>query len=203
MKRKLIAAFAIVCLLLCFGWTYNRFFAYTMHYNIANMYCRPLTYDKALEHYQKALEKEIPEGKECRIRINLALTMVKVLGPDYAEPDQIDSSIKILEGAKNYLLAENCATEDGTGHSEVAEQLKEEIEKILEELYKQQKGEGEDPEGGSPENADPEEMDVKEQNIREQLTQMQEKAFTDREMDRQFTKEYDYGTIFDYEGDIW
>lgn len=204
MKRKLIATVAIVCLLLCSVWTYNRFLAYAWHYNIANMYCKPYTYDKALEHYQKALEKKIPEGKECRIRVNLALTMTKVLGPDYAEPDQIDSSIKILEGAKNYLLADNCATEEGTGHSEVAEQLKEEIEKILEELYKQQGGgEGEDPEGGSPEDVDPEEMDVKEQNIREQLTQMQEKANLDRESDRQFMKEYDYETIFNYEGDIW
>lgn len=204
MKRKLIAAISILCLLLCFGWIYNRFFAYAVHYNLGNMYYRNYSFVSAREQYEKALDENIPEGKECRIRINLALIMAESLGGDYAQPDQVNDSIAVLEGARDQLLADNCATEEGTGHSEVAEQLKEEIEKILEELYKQQEGgEGEDPKDGSSQEEETEEMEAKEQSIREELAQMQEKAYQDRESDKQFMKEYDYETIFDYEGDIW
>ncbi len=204
MKRKIIAAIAIVCLLLCCGWIYNRFFAYAVHYNLGNMYYRNYSYISAQEHYEKALEKNVPEGKECRIRINLALAMLVWLDADYAQPDQVENSIMILEGAKNQLLADNCATEEGTGHNAEAEQLKKEIDEILEQLYEQQEsGEGDDPESDTPEKEQGDEMDAKEQSIREELAQMQEKAFQDRETDRQFMMEYDYETIFDYDGDIW
>ena len=204
MKRKLIAAMFIVCLLLGFSWIYNCFFAYAMHYNLGNMYYRNYSFVSAKEQYEKALDEKIPKGKECRIRVNLALIMAESLGGDYAEPDQVEDSIMVLEGAKDQLLEDNCATEEGTGHSETAEQLKEEIDKILEELYKQREGnEGENPKDGSEQDTQSEEMDVKEKSIREELAQMQEKAFQDRESDRQFMKEYDYETIFEYDGDIW
>ncbi len=204
MKRKLIATIAILCLLLCFGWIYNRFFAYVWHYNLGNMHYRNYSYVSATEQYEKALEKNIPEEKECRIRINLALIMAESLGGDYAQPHQVEDSIAVLEGARDQLLADHCATEEGTGHSETAEQLKEEIEKILEELYdKRESSEGENPEDGSSEGQQSEEMDAKEQGIREEIRQMQEKAYQDRESDRQFMKEYDYEVIFGYDGDIW
>jgi len=204
MKRRVIATVSVVCLLLCLGWIYNRFFAYAVHYNLGNMYYRNYSFVSATEQYEKALDKNVPEGKECRIRVNLALIMAESLGGDYAEPDQVADSIQILEGAKDVLLADNCATEEDTGHSEAAEQLKEEIEKILEELYEQQEGSaGGVSEEGSTKEEQSEEMDAKEQSIREELAKMQEKAYQDRESDRQFMKEYDYEIIFDYDGDIW
>lgn len=204
MKRRIIAAIAIVCILLGCVWIYNRYYAYVIHYNLGNMYDREYSYASAIKQYEKALEKNIPEGKECRIRINLALAMMDTLGTDFARPDQVDNSIMILKGAKNQLLADNCATEEETGHSAEAEQLKKEIDAILEQLYeKKGSGEGDEQDPDPQEEPDTEEMDAKEQSIREELAKMQEKAYQDREADRQFMQEYDYETIFDYEGDIW
>lgn len=204
MKRKLIAAIAIVCLLLVSVWMYDRYFAYVVHYNLGNMHYREYDCPLMLEQYEKALEKNVPEGKECRIRVNYALALIKTLDSEYAQPNQVDNSIMILEEAREKLLADNCATEEGRGHSAEAEQLKKEIDEILEQLYEQQKnGEGGNQDSDPDEEKKTEEMDVKEKNIREELAKMQEKAYQDRESDRQFMKEYDYETIFDYEGDIW
>ena len=135
MKRKIIAAVLIAGILLaCFG-IVSKHFAYIVHYNNGNRYYRQYSYGKAIEQYGKALEQVIPEGKECRIRINLALAMLGLLGPDYAQPEQIENSIMVLEEARWELLAQDCATDAGTGHSEEAEQLKEEIDKMLKQLY--------------------------------------------------------------------
>ena len=203
MKRKMISAIVIVCLLLCIGWIYNRFFAYAMHYNLGNMQYRRYSYMSAEEQYEKALMEHIPKGKECCVRINMALVMIETLSTDYAQPDQVENSIMVLESARDQLLADNCATEEGSGHSKEAEQLKKEIEDILEELYKHQENNGGD---GSQEEMTEEqskEMDAKEQSIRDEIAQMQEKAYQDRETDRQFMQDHDYETIFGYDGDIW
>ena len=201
MKRKIIAAVLIAGVLFgCVG-IVSKYFAYVVHYNNGNRYYRQYSYGRAIEQYEKALEQVIPEGKECRIRINLALAMLGLLGPDYAQPEQIENSIIILEEARWELLAQDCATEGGTGHSEEAEQLKKEIDEMLKELYQQQGSGGKD--SGSTQQEEPEETDAKEQSVREELSKIQEKAYQEREAERQFMKEIDLETVFDYEGDIW
>ena len=205
MKRKIIAAALIAAILFCCVGIAGKHFAYIVHYNNGNRYYRQYSYGRAIEQYEKALEQVIPEGKECRIRINLALAMLGLLGPDYAQPEQIENSIMVLEEARWELLAQDCATDAGTGHSEEAEQLKEEIDKMLKQLYQQQEGSGgEDPSDSEEQGKEePEELDAKEQSVREEISKMQEKAYQEREAERQFMQEIDLETVFDYEGDIW
>ena len=205
MKRKITAAALIAGILFaCIGIS-CKYFSYIIHYNNGNRYYRQYSYGRAIEQYEKALEQVIPEGKECGIRINLALAMLGLLGPDYAQPEQIDNSIMVLEEARWELLAQDCATDAGTGHSEEAEQLKEEIDEILKELYQQQGSSegGDSPNSQQQSEKEPEEMEAKEQSVREQLSKMQEKSYQEREAERQFMQEFDMETIFDYEGDIW
>ena len=204
MRRKIIAAVLIVGILLGAVGIYSRCFAYIIHYNMGNTNYRQYSYDKAIRQYEKALAQRVPEGKECPIRINLALAMLGTLGADFMEPGQVNDSILVLEEAREQLLTDNCATEKETGHSPEAEQLKKEIDAILEQLYEKKEengGEGDEP--SEPEETKPAETDAKEQSVREELAKMQEKAYQDRETDRQFMKEYDLETIFEYEGDIW
>lgn len=117
----------------------------------------------------------------------------------------VDNSIMVLEEARWELLAQDCATDAGTGHSKEAEQLKEEIDKMLKQLYQQQEnsGGGDGSESGEQGKEKPEELDAKEQSVREEISKMQEKAYQEREAERQFMQEIDLETVFDYEGDIW
>lgn len=205
MKRKIIAAALIAAILFCCVGIASKHFAYIVHYNNGNRYYRQYSYGRAIDQYEKALEQVIPEGKECRIRINLALAMLELLSPDYAQPEQIDNSIMILEEARGELLAQECATEAGTGHSAEAEQLKKEIDEMLEQLYEQQEssGRGDDSDSQQQSEEETEEMEAKEQSVREEISKMQEKAFQDREAERQFMQEFDLETVFEYEGNIW
>lgn len=203
MRRKWIAAILIVCLLLgCFG-IYNRYLAYAVYYNMGNMSYKQYSFDKAMRQYQQALDKKVPKGKECRIRINLALAMIETLDIDYAAPDEVYNSIAILEDAREWLLGAECATEDGTGHSAEAEQLKKEIDEILEQLYEESESSEGEKQDSEPQETDTQEVDAKEQSVREEIAKMQEKAFQDRESERQFMQEFDLETVFEYEGNIW
>ena len=49
---------------------------YINDYNQGNIYYKQKEYGKALESYKKALEQNPPFEKECRIRINMALSIV-------------------------------------------------------------------------------------------------------------------------------
>ncbi len=117
----------------------NFYQPYVAHYNNGNCHYKGLDYQAAIADYRAALRANPPKNKECSIRINLVLAMLQQLGDDYAEPDQIQNSIATLEEARNILLEDDCATESGDGHSKTAEKLKEEIEKILEELNKRKR----------------------------------------------------------------
>lgn len=205
MRRKWIAAILIVCLLLGCSGIYNRYLAFTVYYNLGNRSYKQYSFDKAGRQYQQALDKRVPKGKECRIRINLALAMIETLSIDYAAPDEVYNSIAILEDAREWLLGADCATEEGTGHSAEAEQLKTEIDEMLEQLYEQQEssGGGDDSDSQQQSEEETEEMEAKEQSVREEISKMQEKAFQDREAERQFMQEFDLETVFEYEGNIW
>ncbi|MBQ4271498.1 MAG: hypothetical protein II718_06700, partial [Clostridiales bacterium] len=89
---------------------------YIAHYNNGNIYYRNSLYDEAIEEYEAALEyQDIPLKRECLIRVNLALAMIQTLGDDFKEPENVDRSLEILYAARDVLLEEGCATEDGDG----------------------------------------------------------------------------------------
>ena len=127
----------------------NFFEPYLPYYNMGNIQYKKNQFEKAIESYEKALTYNIPEKKECSVRINLALAKLGTLGADFAQPDKLDETLSVLYSARDVLLEDGCATREGTGHSPTAEKLRKEIEKIIDELEQQrQSQEGEGGNGG-------------------------------------------------------
>ncbi len=178
MKRKIFAAvFILVMVLIGF-----LIFRYLFLYNSGNREFERMNYTGAIEEYENALGAFLTHPKECSVRVNLALAMIYNLGPEFAEPENVEHSIKVLLAAKDVLLEENCATLEGDGHSETAEQLKREIDELLEQLTLPPPPEGsseeeEEENGGSSGNIDEE----TEQNIMEELQQTQSTATQERQ----------------------
>lgn len=199
MKRKIIVCIYIVLMLGC-GWL---FFDYIFWYNSGNNHFKKMDYEAAIEAYGSALKAKPPNGKECPIRINMALAMIENLGDDYDEPDNIEDSIETLKAARDVLLEEDCATKKGDGHNETAEQLKEEIEKLIEELENKDDDTGNSGSGDEEDDKPQNEEDKLEQSIKEELQRIQSNAYQERQEQLQFTEEFDMEINFDYETPIW
>ena len=205
MKRKLFAAaFILVIALCCF-----LFFRYIFYYNKGNNLYERFDYAGAIEAYESALNAHPPHflsHKECSVRVNLALAMIYNMGPDFADPLNIDSSIETLMAARDILLEDGCATEEGDGHSEPAQQLKEEIDKLLEQLQQQQQepqpNDGEDEtDGGS--GGEPPIDEETQQQIQDQLQDIQTQAFEEREEIIQSDEDLDSDINYGWDGKIW
>lgn len=200
MKRKILAAIFIV-LITIFGFLFLR---YIFYYNKGNRLYERFDYVGAIEQYENALDAFPPHFKECSIRVNLALAMIHNMGPDFAAPENVENSIATLMEARDILLEDGCATEEGDGHSEPAQQLKEEIDKLLEQLQQQQSSspsnpDNEDTSEEPPANPIPEE---EEEDIKEELQENQADAYEERQEGLQFGDEYDSDINFGDYG-IW
>ncbi|MBQ9233758.1 MAG: tetratricopeptide repeat protein, partial [Lachnospiraceae bacterium] len=112
----------------------NVYQSYIAHYNRGNIFYNQKNYDEAIKEYNKALDCHIPEKKECSVRINLALSIIGKIPSEYDSPDNIDSTLATLREAREVLLPDDCANDEGTGHSKEAEKLKKEIDDLIEEL---------------------------------------------------------------------
>ena len=158
-KRIMIAAYTVVGLLLCkfaFTYGYNEWVIskyldgdytenfnllevfnieepYIVYYNNGNVMYQNKDYEAAIEYYEKSLENDPPEGKECPIRINLALAKLALLGEDRLTPEKIDETIDTLNECLDILSEEDCANEDDDGHDNRAQRLYNEIKEMLEE----------------------------------------------------------------------
>jgi tetratricopeptide (TPR) repeat protein len=127
-------------------------------YNLGNGYYRKNHFKDAEKYYEKALKYDVPEAKECNIRINLAMTKTKMIDFDslgsrfkaYFDGEDIDiillisdiqNAISDLKSARKVLTESGCAGEkDNSGHSPTAEVLKADIDdtvKKLEEMLSQ------------------------------------------------------------------
>lgn len=199
MKRKIIAGIFIVLMVL-FG---ILFFRYLFLYNSGNNHYERMDYVGAMEEYEKALAAKPFHIKECSIRVNLALSMIYNMGDDFDAPENVENSIQTLLAAKEVLLEEHCATLEGDGHSETAEQLKEEIDKLLELLQENNDSSAPDeqdkPTGGST-NAISEESEI---SIQNQIQDMQNSATQERQENLQFMEDWGQDVNFDLESDIW
>lgn len=205
MKRKLFAAaFILVIALCCF-----LFFRYIFYYNKGNNLYERFDYAGAIEAYESALNAHPPHflsHKECSVRVNLALAMIYNMGPDFADPLNIDSSIETLMAARDILLEDGCATEEGDGHSEPAQQLKEEIDKLLEQLQQQQQepqpNDGEDEtDGGS--GGEPPIDEETQQQIQDQLQDIQTQSIEERQEILQSDEDLDSDVNYGWDEKIW
>lgn len=128
---------------------------YIIHYNNGNVYYAKGQYDKAIEEYKIALSYDVPEKRECDIRVNLALAMVTPLDIDgISTRDELNDVLDVLYDAVDVLCEKGCAGVSKKGHDKEAQKLKNEIEDLIEQLENAQGGSGEgegegEGEGGS------------------------------------------------------
>lgn len=189
-----------------FNWTEK----YVAYYNQGNIEYQKGEYLNAIEAYEKALELDPPEQKECAIRINLALAMLATIDATYQDTLYLEDVLNVLYSARDVLLEDGCATENGDGHSAEAEQLKKEIEEIIKELEKQQ------PEQSDKENSDDEQSskeeeqnsteesskkDAFEEDVKKKMIEKREKANQERQEGLDYYNTDDYN--FDLDGMIW
>ena len=110
--------------------------------NLRNYYPSETTdykklYEEAIEEYDKALDSNIPWEDACWVRINKVLSMTAPIIPEELTLDNIDDTIDLLKNCLDVLSEDDCATEDGDGHDEDAQQLYDDITEWIEELEKQ------------------------------------------------------------------
>lgn len=114
------------------------------HYNKGIVYYTKNDYLSAEKEFKKSMNSrhKIDEDRDCKIRINLALSMVKPLTPDSINSENVDEAIRILKEARGYLCENGCADMENVDfHNEEAQRLKEEIDeyiRLLEEAKENQ-----------------------------------------------------------------
>lgn len=200
----------------------NFYQPYIAHYNRGNIFYNQHNYEEAIKEYNKALKCHVPDKKECSIRINLALSIIGKIPNDYDTPDNIDATIATLKEAREVLLPDGCANDEGTGHSKEAEKLKEEIDNLIKELEEKKEEQNDDGDEGDDENQDDQnqddqnqdnqdnsnatETDAEEQHIdqlEQQFLDQQNEAYDERQEEMDSIQElYNYDYNFDNEG-IW
>lgn len=192
MKKKIIIVYVILILIVIK--LPSTFFVIT-HYNHGNDLYQKGDYDGAIKSYTKALKWNPPENKECSIRINLVLAMLAKID----ENDDVQNIIKELKEAREVLCENGCANEnDNLGHSDKAEQLKSDIDDMLNQLQN-----NEIDEDSQDETEDEQEDEVKENldKLKEQLEEIQKESREARQEEMDFIRsstDYEY-----YSGKRW
>lgn len=98
--------------------------SYVAHYNKGNNYYNLKDFDNAVNEYNSAL-KTVKGDRRCKVLINLSLSKLELI--DLKSNDVKQKLIDI----QNILLDSNCATSDNKGKNEDAQELYNEIEKLL------------------------------------------------------------------------
>ena len=132
---------------------------YIVYYNEGNILYRKKEYDKAIDRYNEALDRNPPEKRVCDIRINKSLALVYNIKT--TDKNEIYNE---LEEAKNNLYKNGCANkENDNGKSEDAEKLEEEIKKLQEQQKNSSDDNKDNQNDQNNENDDTETPDVEDQ----------------------------------------
>lgn len=189
---------------------------YVPHYNMGNAYYKREQYDEAIDQYQRALQYHPADGRECDIRVNLALAMLhKIDFDDLGTDKKIDKAIQQLRAARLVLTEEGCAADEGPdGHDPEAQKLREEIDRMIEELQQQKENQdSEDQEQEEQQQQQQQQQDQKdkqksarEREIEEKMKRQKQQSMQEQE-EAQKQKEYrereDDGGYGNYEGKNW
>lgn len=119
---------------------FNHPESYLPYYNLGNCYYQGGDYSTAAAYYYQALSYEnVPEDRDIPIRINLALALCYSIDFDNLKTDtDIQGALQILYSARDILMEKGYANDEGTGTDATAQQLKEDIDKMIEKLQQQQ-----------------------------------------------------------------
>lgn len=114
---------------------------YIAPYNLGDVKYQKGDYEGAAGLYRRALtDEDIPQERECQIRINLALALCHKEdwdALDRNDADAVSAAVELLQSARSVLTEKGCASEGvdtDDGHSPDAEKLKHDIDRMLEEL---------------------------------------------------------------------
>lgn len=154
-------------------------------YNMGEVMYQTGDHDRALAYFSEALAKRPLHSEkhmdECATRVNAALSLLNKIDYDrIGEEETKEMTVNILNTARAYLTANGCAVpEKGvfTGHSQTAEQLKKEIDELLEQL-------GEEPEEQPPQDENQQQQQNQNQNQNQQQQSQREKELQ-KELEKQ------------------
>ncbi len=160
---------------------------YLPFYNAGNAYYMLEDYDQAIVSYKEALESHPTEKKECDIRVNLALAMLHKVDFDNIKTEkQKANAVRTLQSARNVLTEKGCADPYGTnGHDPEAEQLKQDIDKMLEELDAEpeppQDQSEEDQGGGGGSDSEDKQKSQREKQLEKELEEQKQENMEERQ----------------------
>lgn len=148
---------------------------YVLPYNKGNIHFLNEEYDQAAECYRQALLTHPGKGKECDVRVNWALSIVKPISPQSVTPDNLDENLEKLSEAISVLTENGCAAKDGSGHDSEAQILLDDILAYMEQLKRtcqmQNEEEVSDQTNGTSEEKEKEELDKEEKNQEQEKTE--------------------------------
>jgi tetratricopeptide (TPR) repeat protein len=114
---------------------------YVVPYNLGNVAYQYEDYDKAVTYYRQALSSGPPELEaECKVRVNLALSMCHTIDfdkLDTSDEKAVSKAVSTLQKARLVLTDHGCASEpvgSDDGHFRDADQLKHDIDDMLNKL---------------------------------------------------------------------
>lgn len=114
---------------------------YVVPYNLGNVAYQYEDYDKAVTYYRQALSSRPPEQEaECKVRVNLALSMCHTIDfdkLDTSDEKAVSKAVSTLQKARLVLTDHGCASEpvgSDDGHFRDADQLKHDIDDMLNKL---------------------------------------------------------------------
>lgn len=148
---------------------------YIAYYNEGNILYKTEKYEEAIKKYNKSLEKNPPQNKVCDIRINLSLSMIKLV-----DSSDYNTAFEQLEEAKNNLYNNNCASSvDDSGYSKDAEKLENEINKLQDQLNNSSNSTQSDSQDEDENQEDEEDYS----DIEEELNEIEKKSNSSRNSD--------------------
>ena len=203
---------------------------YIIWYNIGNYHYENGDYEEAEIAYLKAIECGIPYEKECPVKVNLALCKLAQLDEDEWDEffeccDSGNINVqsrkveKVLLEARDILTEDECAHEDDeNGHDEQAQQLKDEIDELLEKSdHDQDDGSGEEQntppvtvvhEGGDEDDDYGQDISIDEDDVMDHIQELLDENEGERTDEQQFYSDY-YGIDTDSDivtgagGEVW
>lgn len=193
---------------------------YIAPYNLGNVEYWLGDYQKAARSYRRALQDQhIPEEKECRIRINMALAILHTVDWDNLnlnDDEAVNAAVEALLGARGYLTEKNCASEEAftyTGHSRDAERLRDDIDRVLQSLLDQYENPDQNNGGENSDNSDSNDSDDNSednsdgssgsQTEEERREQERQEALESALDDQKDELKRDEGSITDDEGHVY
>lgn len=163
-----------------FGYLYfmNVQEPFIAYYNEGTVLYQKKSYEDAVDKFNSALEKNPSEKYVCDIRVNLALTKLELVDETNCE-DAVDK----LKEIKSILYENNCATEDGSGSSQAANDLLKEIVNKEEDIATKCSSSSDSDDSEDSEDSDDSDsnnQEQKEKEIEEKLKEQQKQSMETR-----------------------